>query len=54
MGKTKTGKIYHHLWSGEEIDALLKEHDLAKKDTAETTTEQAVGNAGYAENRPET
>lgn len=37
VGKTKSGKIYHHLWSGEEIDALLKEHDLAKKDTPETT-----------------
>ena len=37
VGKTKSGKIYHHLWSGEEIDALLKEHDLAKKDTSETT-----------------
>jgi 20S proteasome subunit alpha 3 len=30
VGKTKDGKIYHHLWGAEEIDALLKEHGLAK------------------------
>ena len=30
VGKTKDGKTYHHLWSADEIDALLKEHDLAK------------------------
>ena len=33
VGKTKDGQIYHHLWSAEEITALLKEHDLAKADT---------------------
>jgi 20S proteasome subunit alpha 3 len=30
VGKTKNGKIYHHLWSAEEIDALLKEHGLGQ------------------------
>jgi 20S proteasome subunit alpha 3 len=30
VGKTKEGKIYHHLWGAEEIDALLKQHGLAK------------------------
>lgn len=35
VGKTKEGKIYHHLWSAEEIHALLKEHDLAKEDAEE-------------------
>jgi len=30
VGKTANGTIYHHLWGAEEIDALLKEHDLAK------------------------
>lgn len=34
VGKTKGGKIYHHLWSAEEIDALLKEHGLAKVEDA--------------------
>lgn len=33
VGKTKDGQIYHHLWSADEITALLKEHDLAKADT---------------------
>lgn len=33
VGKTKDGKIYHHLWSAEEIEKLLKENDLAKEDT---------------------
>lgn len=32
MGKTKDGKIYHHLWGGDEIMALLKQHGLAKED----------------------
>jgi 20S proteasome subunit alpha 3 len=32
VGKTKDGTIYHHLWSGEEIMALLKEHGLAKEE----------------------
>lgn len=53
VGRTKQGKIYHHLWDAEEIDTLLKEHGLAKADE-EPTTEQKVGNAGYAEVRPET
>jgi len=30
VGRTKAGKIYHHLWNAEEIDALLKEHGLGK------------------------
>ena len=37
VGKTKDGQVYHHLWGAEEIDALLKEHGLAKDD------EQATG-----------
>jgi 20S proteasome subunit alpha 3 len=36
VGKTKDGKIYHHLWSGDEINTLLKEHGLAKEEEAET------------------
>lgn len=32
VGKTKDGKIYHHLWGGDEITALLKEHGLAKEE----------------------
>jgi 20S proteasome subunit alpha 3 len=35
VGQTEDGKIYHKLWSAEEITALLKEHDLAKDETAE-------------------
>jgi 20S proteasome subunit alpha 3 len=35
VGKTKEGKIYHHLWSAEEIETLLKENDLAKEDTSD-------------------
>jgi 20S proteasome subunit alpha 3 len=31
VGRTKDGKIYHHLWGADEIDALLKEHGLAKE-----------------------
>jgi 20S proteasome subunit alpha 3 len=34
VGKTKDGRIYHHLWSADEITALLKEHDLAREETA--------------------
>jgi 20S proteasome subunit alpha 3 len=34
VGKTKDGKIYHHLWGADEITTLLKEHDLAKDDDA--------------------
>merc|ERR1712093_586657 len=36
VGKTVDGKIYHHLWSGEEIMALLKEHGLAKEEESES------------------
>ena len=37
VGKTKDGKVYHHLWAAEEITALLKEHGLAKaEEPAET------------------
>lgn len=32
VGKTKDGKIYHHLWNADEINALLREHGLAKVD----------------------
>lgn len=35
VGKTKDGRIYHHLWGADEIMALLKEHDLAKEDNTE-------------------
>ncbi|CAN9366986.1 unnamed protein product [Alternaria alternata] len=28
--KDQVSKIYHHLWSADEIDALLKEHGLAR------------------------
>lgn len=30
IGKTEDGKIYHRLWSAEEINELLKKNDLAK------------------------
>ena len=53
VGRTKSGAIYHHLWAADEIDTLLREHDLAKPQESETT-EQAMGTAGYAENRGET
>ncbi len=36
VGKTKDGKVYHHLWSGDEIMTLLKEHGLAKEEEQET------------------
>lgn len=32
VGRTPEGKIYHHLWNADEINALLKEHGLAKVD----------------------
>lgn len=35
VGQTEDGKIYHRLWSADEITALLKEHDLAKSEDAE-------------------
>jgi len=28
----KNGKIYHRMWAAEEINALLKEHGLAKEE----------------------
>lgn len=36
VGKTKAGKVYHHLWGADEIDTLLKEHGLAKQEEADT------------------
>ncbi|KAM5342796.1 hypothetical protein ACJ41O_013762 [Fusarium nematophilum] len=35
VGQTEDGKIYHRLWSADEITALLKEHDLAKSEDTE-------------------
>lgn len=35
VGQTEDGKIYHRLWSADEITALLKEHDLAKTEETE-------------------
>lgn len=32
VGKTEDGKVYHHLWTADEIDALLREQGLAKVD----------------------
>ena len=32
VGRTESGKPYHHLWSADEITALLKEHGLAKEE----------------------
>lgn len=36
VGKTKDGKVYHHLWGADEITTLLKEHGLAKAEDADT------------------
>lgn len=36
VGQTKDGKIYHHLWGADEINALLKQHGLAKEEDSET------------------
>lgn len=36
VGKTKGGKVYHHLWGADEITTLLKEHGLAKQEEADT------------------
>lgn len=36
VGRLKDGKVYHHLWAAEEIDALLREHGLAKEEQQET------------------
>jgi 20S proteasome subunit alpha 3 len=35
VGQNEDGKIYHRLWSADEITALLKEHDLAKNEETE-------------------
>lgn len=35
MGKNEDGKVYHHLWHPDEIQALLKEHGLAKEEDPE-------------------
>ncbi len=35
VGKTKDGRVYHHLWGADEITTLLKEHDLAKDENSE-------------------
>lgn len=31
IGKNAEGRVIHHLWTADEIDALLREHGLAKK-----------------------
>ncbi|BFZ56676.1 Proteasome subunit alpha type-3 [Savitreella phatthalungensis] len=36
VGKNKEGNVYHHIWTPEEIDALLKKEGLFKKDDAQT------------------
>ena len=36
VGKTKDGKVYHHLWGADEITTLLKEHGLAKQEDTDT------------------
>lgn len=35
VGKTAEGKIYHRLWTADEIMTLLKENDLAKDEDSE-------------------
>lgn len=35
VGQNSDGKIYHRLWSSDEISALLKKHDLAKDENSE-------------------
>lgn len=35
VGQTEDGKIYHRLWSADEITTLLKENDLAKNENTE-------------------
>lgn len=35
VGQTEDGKIYHRLWSADEITTLLKEHDLAKDENVD-------------------
>lgn len=39
VGTTKSGSIYHHLWTNAEIDGLLKEHDLGKPAESSNTAE---------------
>lgn len=36
VGKTKGGKVYHHLWGADEITTLLKEYGLAKQEETDT------------------
>lgn len=36
VGKTKDGKVYHHLWGADEITTLLQEHGLAKQEEEDT------------------
>lgn len=43
VGRSKAGSIYHHLWDADAITALLREHDLAKKEDTEESTDQATG-----------
>ena len=31
----KNGKVYHRMWGADEINALLKEHGLAKEKTTD-------------------
>ena len=38
VGKTKDGKVYHHLWGADEITSLLKEHGLAKQEEPSAET----------------
>lgn len=35
VGQAEDGKIYHKLWSADEIDTLLKDNDLAKAEDSE-------------------
>lgn len=46
VGKTKSGQVYHHLWGAEEIDALLKEHGLAKPADTEDNESRLDGGSG--------
>ncbi|KXL41510.1 hypothetical protein M433DRAFT_6771 [Acidomyces richmondensis BFW] len=43
VGRTKDGAVYHHLWAAEEIDALLREHGLAKEDGGEEAPSAGAG-----------
>ena len=35
VGQTEDGKIYHRLWSADQIDELLKKNDVAKAEESE-------------------